>query len=123
MTALTTEPTSKPSSASWQTYSDVARILQRQLCVGGSDCPLSEQAHQRGWLMTYGGERFVILYEQNVEADRLSRELGIRFPRKLADPDRAKVRLWLTKFRNDPMDREFPEQRELMRRIRRWARP
>ena len=73
-----------------------------------------ESAHQ--------GERFVVLYWQNVEAYRLARLIGIRLPRSLADPDRAKARLWLARFRNNPLDREFPEQRDLMRRIRRWSR-
>lgn len=75
------------------------------------------------WPEQMVGERFVVLYHQNIQADGLARLLGIRIPRSLADQDRAMVRFYLQKFRNDPLDREFPEQRQLMRRIQRWARP
>lgn len=152
MTGSTTTQAGGRNSASLPSYSDVAAQLGLSLCAGGSECPWYGTDHQRGlsvgktihWrdrrptrrglrrLLKLAavtllpdarrGERFVQLYWQNIEADRLAEEIGIRFPRSLADPDRAKVRFWLAKFRNDPLDREFREQRTLMRRIRRWAR-
>lgn len=100
------------STIHWQDRNPTRRGLRRFL-------KLVAKATSRE---AYGGEKFVILYNQSITADRLGRTIGVRFPRRLADADRAKVRFWLAKFRNDPIDREFPEQRELMRRIRRWAR-
>jgi hypothetical protein len=152
VTASTTTQAGRRNSLNSWTYSDVASQLGIALCGTGSCRGIGnhEQGwtaygmtviHWRDRRMTRPGlrrflklvataqtirmrdERFVRLWSQNVAADHLARRLGVRFPRSLADPDRAKVRLWLAKFRNDHPDRESPEQRELVRRIQPWTRP
>lgn len=58
-------------------------------------------------------ERGLLLFEINIEANALARQLGIRFPRAFADHDRARVRLWLGRTDLAP---------DLRRRIAAWAR-
>lgn len=143
---------SRLSSGNSATYSAVAHLLGLRHCGDGSDqrhwtgyiewdetpcLHWTDRRMTKRGLRTFlklaaralvpdanpgRAERFVALYWQNVEADRLAQDIGVRFPRDLADPDRAKVRFWLAKFRNDLLDREFREQRTLMRRIQRWSR-
>ena len=67
-------------------------------------------------------ERWIDLYAQNVRAQQLAKRFGVRFPRAWSATDRARIRLWMARWTPSELNREFPEQRQLIRRIERWAR-
>lgn len=68
---------------------------------------------------TIRNERWVNLYRQDWHARRLGRKFRVRFPRAWGHKDKARAALDIDKLR--PIDREFPEQRELIRRAKAWT--
>ena len=66
-------------------------------------------------------ERWLALYRQDQHARRLARRFRVRIPAEYGKREKARVRLDLTKI--GPLDTEFPEQRQLIRRVQAWARP
>jgi len=70
-----------------------------------------------------GDEEWLQLYFSNMEAKRLAKQFHVRFPRSWAAYDRARAWRSMLHHPPGPMSREFPEQRKLLRRIDRWARP
>lgn len=64
-------------------------------------------------------ERWLALYRTDQHARRLARRFGVRIPADYGKREKARVRLDLTKLA--PTDTEFPEQRELIRRVKQWA--
>lgn len=66
-------------------------------------------------------ERWLSLYEKDRHARRLARiHFRMRFPKSFGKRDKARARLDLASIRS--IDTEFPEQRELIRRVKTWTR-
>ena len=63
------------------------------------------------------------LYEADQYANRQAKRFHVRFPRSWSALERAKARHSLMTSPPRPIDKEFPEQRKLLRRVDRWARP
>lgn len=66
-------------------------------------------------------ERWLALYNADWHARRLARKLRVRIPSEYGRREKARVRLDLAKL--GPLDTEFPEQRQLIRRVQTWSRP
>jgi len=67
--------------------------------------------------------RWLGLYNQDRHARKLAMQFGVRIPKEYGRRDKARVRLDLSKIDlSKPAYSEFPEQREIIRRVQRWAR-
>ena len=65
-------------------------------------------------------ERWLSLYRCDQYARARARWYGVRIPRAWGKREKARVRLDLGNL--TPLDTEFPEQRQLIRRVREWTR-
>lgn len=65
-------------------------------------------------------ERWLALFRQDQHARRLALKLGVRIPAEYGRREKARVRLDLATI--GPLDTEFPEQRQLIRRVQAWTR-